>query len=216
MAQQPWGQQYPVHPPASPYGAPPPVQPGQAWPSVQVPPSAMRASHTDRDRTVDVLKAAYAEGRLSREEYGQRFDAASQAQTYGQLAQLVADLPAGPMAVPYGAGPAAPAFAGHPAAPPLAVPMPLAMPLPMPMTVPTPVRRVNGLAIASLVLGVLCLPTLGMVAPGAVITGHIAKAQIRARGEEGEAPATLGLALGWLAMGGWTLLFVLAGFGALG
>ncbi|MFK0253312.1 DUF1707 and DUF4190 domain-containing protein [Streptomyces sp. NPDC090445] len=210
MAQQPWGQQYPVHPPASPFGALP-AQPGQAWPSAQVPASAMRASHTDRDRTVDVLKAAYAEGRLSREEYGQRFDAASQAQTYGQLAQLVADLPAGPMAVPYGAAvTAGPAFAGHAA--PVAMPMPMAMPGPMPV----PVRRVNGMAIASLVLGVLCLPTLGMAAPGAVITGHIAKAQIRARGEEGDTPATLGLALGWLAMGGWTLLFVLAGFGALG
>ncbi|MEU5805446.1 MULTISPECIES: DUF1707 and DUF4190 domain-containing protein [unclassified Streptomyces] len=208
MAQQPWGQQYPVHPPASPYGVSS-VQPGQAWQPAQLPASAMRASHTDRDRTVDVLKAAYAEGRLSREEYGQRFDAASQAQTYGQLAQLVADLPAGPMAVPYGAAaPVAPAFAGHP------VPMPVAMPMTMP--VPLPARRVNGMAIASLVLGVLCLPTLGMAAPGAVITGHIAKAQIRARGEEGEAPATLGLVLGWLAMGGWALLFVLAGFGALG
>ncbi|MEU2389878.1 DUF1707 and DUF4190 domain-containing protein [Streptomyces sp. NPDC007369] len=209
MAQQPWGQQYPVHPPASPYGASP-AQPGQAWPPAQIPPSAMRASHTDRDRTVDVLKAAFAEGRLSREEYGQRFDAASQAQTYGQLAQLVADLPAGPMAVPYGAAGPAPAFAGHPA------PMPALMPMAMPVPVPVPARRVNGMAIASLVLGVLCLPTLGMAAPGAVITGHIAKAQIRARGEEGETPATLGLALGWLAMGGWTLLFVLAGFGALG
>ncbi|MFF4100715.1 DUF1707 and DUF4190 domain-containing protein [Streptomyces sp. NPDC001903] len=195
MAEQPWGQPYPVRPQQQPYG-----QPWQPAPSAQ---SSMRASNTDRDRTVDVLKAAYAEGRLSREEYGQRFDAAYKAQTYGQLAQLVADLPAGPMPGPFGA-----AAAGLPAA---YGPMPMPVPLPMPM----PARRVNGMAIASLALGVLSLPTLGAAGLGAVATGHIAKAQIRARGDEGTGLATIGLVLGWLSLGGWVLLFLLAGFGAL-
>ncbi|MEW2415221.1 DUF1707 and DUF4190 domain-containing protein [Streptomyces sp. NPDC046866] len=207
MGDQPWGQQYPVPPRPQPqpygYGQQPWQQP------LPAPHAAMRASHTDRDRTVDVLKAAYAEGRLSREEYGQRFDAASRAQTYGQLAQLIADLPAGPVPGPFGtalpsAAPVPPAFGPQP--------MPV---MPMPGTAPMPGRRVNGMAIASLVMGVLSLPTLGMVAPGAVITGHIAKAQMRASGEEGEGPATIGLALGWLAMGGWVLLFLLAGLGVL-
>ncbi|MFE2147301.1 DUF1707 and DUF4190 domain-containing protein [Streptomyces sp. NPDC059456] len=193
MAEQPGGQPYPVRPQQQPYGQP--------WQSAQTPQSAMRASHTDRDRTVDVLKAAYAEGRLTREEYGQRFDAVYQAQTYGRLAQLVADLPAGPMAVPFGAAvPVLPAAYGPP---------------PMPMPMPVPQRPVNGMAIASLALGVLSLPTLGVAGLGAVITGHIAKAQIRARGDEGTAPATIGLVLGWLSLGGWALLVVLAGFGVL-
>ncbi|WP_327283282.1 DUF1707 and DUF4190 domain-containing protein [Streptomyces sp. NBC_01205] len=194
MAEQPWGQPYPVRPQQQPYGQP--------WQPAHTAQSAMRASHTDRDRTVDVLKAAYAEGRLSREEYGQRFDAVYQAQTYGQLAQLVADLPAGPVAAPFGA-----AVPGLPAA--------YGPPMPMPMPMPVPHRPVNGMAIASLALGVLSLPTLGLAGLGAVITGHVAKAQIRARGEEGTAPATIGLVLGWLSLGGWVLLFLLAGLGVL-
>ncbi|GAA1580516.1 MULTISPECIES: DUF1707 and DUF4190 domain-containing protein [Streptomyces] len=198
--QQPWGQPYPAHPqkygpPAAWQPAPAPVPAAGPFPA-----SAMRASHTDRDRTVDVLKAAFAEGRLSHEEYGQRFDAAARAQTYGELARLVADLPAGPMQGPFGALPAAvpPAFAPHPP----------------PLVMPPPQRRVNGLAIASLVMGVMSLPTFGVSAPGAVITGHIAKAQVRARGEEGAGMATVGLVLGWLAMGGWVLLILLAAGGA--
>ncbi|WP_030160523.1 DUF1707 and DUF4190 domain-containing protein [Streptomyces sp. NRRL S-244] len=193
MAEQPWGQPYPVRPQQQSYG-----QPWQPAPTAQ---SAMRASNTDRDRTVDVLKAAYAEGRLSREEYGQRFDAVHKAQTYGQLAQLVGDLPSGPMPGPFGA-----AAVGLPAA---------YGPMPMPLPMPLPARRVNGMAITSLALGVLSLPTLGAAGLGAVATGHVAKAQIRARGDEGAGLATIGLVLGWLSVGGWVLLFLLAGFGAL-
>ncbi|MFF4295727.1 DUF1707 and DUF4190 domain-containing protein [Streptomyces vinaceus] len=193
MAEQPWGQPYPVRPQQA-YGQP--------WQPAQSAQSAMRASNTDRDRTVDVLKAAYAEGRLSRDEYGQRFDAAYKAQTYGQLAQLVADLPAGPMPGPFGAAAVLPAAYG---------PVPMPMPLPMPM----PARRVNGMAITSLALGVLSLPTLGVAGLGAVATGHVAKAQIRARGDEGTGLATIGLVLGWLSVGGWVLLFLLAALGVL-
>ncbi|MET9883496.1 DUF1707 and DUF4190 domain-containing protein [Streptomyces sp. NPDC006430] len=199
MAEQPWGHPYPVHPQQQAYGQP--------WQPAPTPQSAMRASHTDRDRAVDVLKAAFAEGRLSREEYGQRFDATYRAQTYGQLAQLVADLPAGPVVAPFGVA--------VPALPPGFGPMPMPMPMSLPMPMPVPPRRVNGMAIASLALGVLSLPTLGAAGLGAVITGHIAKAQIRARGEEGGTPATIGLVLGWLSLGGWVLLVLLAASGAL-
>lgn len=199
MAEQPWGQPYPVRPPQQAYGQP--WQPAPAAPTAQ---SAMRASNTDRDRTVDVLKAAYAEGRLSRDEYGQRFDAVYKARTYGQLAQLVADLPAGPMPGPFGAVAGLPAAYG---------PGPVPMPMPPPM--PMPARRVNGMAITSLALGVLSLPTLGAAGLGAVATGHVAKAQIRARGDEGTGLATIGLVLGWLSVGGWVLLFLLAALGVL-
>ncbi|MFD0528718.1 DUF4190 domain-containing protein [Kitasatospora arboriphila] len=37
------------------------------------------------------------------------------------------------------------------------------------------------MAIASMVLGLLCLPTMGALGIPAVVTGHIAKSQLRAR-----------------------------------
>jgi hypothetical protein len=58
----------------------------------------MRASDADRDRTIEVLAAASAEGRLSAEEYSERSDAALAARTLGDLARLTGDLPAGPAA----------------------------------------------------------------------------------------------------------------------
>jgi hypothetical protein len=57
----------------------------------------IRASDADRDRTVTLLTAAFAEGRLTADEHGQRLDAAHAALTWGQLAQLTHDLP-GPRA----------------------------------------------------------------------------------------------------------------------
>jgi len=57
-----------------------------------VPPAGMRASDADRDRVVDVLRAAAADGRLTPEELGQRVPAAYSARTLGELARLTADL----------------------------------------------------------------------------------------------------------------------------
>jgi hypothetical protein len=58
--------------------------------------SQMRASDADRDRTVETLATANAEGRLSLEEYSQRSEAALTALTLGDLAGLTTDLPAVP------------------------------------------------------------------------------------------------------------------------
>jgi Domain of unknown function (DUF1707)/Cell wall-active antibiotics response 4TMS YvqF len=58
--------------------------------------SLVRASDADRDRAVESLAAASAEGRLSLEEYSQRSEAALLARTIGDLAGLTADLPAAP------------------------------------------------------------------------------------------------------------------------
>jgi hypothetical protein len=55
--------------------------------------SVMRASDADRDRAVDVLATASAEGRLSLEEYAERSETALAARTVGDLARLTADLP---------------------------------------------------------------------------------------------------------------------------
>ena len=54
----------------------------------------VRASDADRDRTVEVLAAASAEGRLTLEEYSDRSEAALVARTLGDLASLTADLAA--------------------------------------------------------------------------------------------------------------------------
>jgi hypothetical protein len=55
---------------------------------------SMRASDADRDCVVELLNVAYGEGRLSKDEYDGRLEAALSARTYGDLDQIVADLPA--------------------------------------------------------------------------------------------------------------------------
>ena len=57
--------------------------------------SELRASHEDRDRVVELLRVSAGDGRLSAEELDERLEQAMTARTYGELATLVADLPAG-------------------------------------------------------------------------------------------------------------------------
>jgi hypothetical protein len=54
----------------------------------------LRAGDVDRDRTITRLREAYAEGRLSNDEFRQRMDLAQQSRTFGDLDALVTDLPA--------------------------------------------------------------------------------------------------------------------------
>lgn len=54
----------------------------------------MRAADVDRERVLDVVRQAHAEGRLSTEEFYERLEGVYQAKTFGQLDQLVVDLPA--------------------------------------------------------------------------------------------------------------------------
>jgi hypothetical protein len=58
------------------------------------PPSspALRASDADRDRVIEVLRAAVADGRLDSAEFDERLDAALAARTVDALALLTADL----------------------------------------------------------------------------------------------------------------------------
>ena len=53
----------------------------------------MRAGDADRDKTIAVLREAFAEGRLSQEEFDDRLEGAHQARTYADLALLTTDLP---------------------------------------------------------------------------------------------------------------------------
>lgn len=54
---------------------------------------AIRASDADRELTVERLREAHAEGRLTAEEFSERVDEAYAARTHGDLAPLTRDLP---------------------------------------------------------------------------------------------------------------------------
>ena len=71
-----------------------PAQASPALPAMGGP--EMRASDADRDAAAGLLNAAFAEGRLTAEEHGQRLEAAYATRTWQQLHQLTADLPAPP------------------------------------------------------------------------------------------------------------------------
>ncbi len=178
---------YPVPPggyPAPPGGYPVqyPGQPG-GYPAQQAgyqmrAQASMRASSADRERAVDVLKAGFAEGRLSQDEYNDRMGRAYAARTYGELATLTADLPAG------------------------ASPMPA---WPVPAYQPPP-SGTNSMAIASMVLGVAEFFTAGLTAIPAVVCGHIARRQMKLTSQRGDGLATSGLVLGYMAIIFWSVL----------
>jgi hypothetical protein len=73
-------------------------------------------------------------------------------------------------------------------------------PAPAPVPPPAAIRQTSTLAVVSLVMGLLgwtLLPWLGSIA--AVITGHLARAEIRRNpeGMDGDGMAIAGLVLGW-------------------
>jgi hypothetical protein len=146
----------------------------------------MRAGAADRERTIDVLKAAFGEGRLTKEEFDSRSSQVLAALTYADLTAIVADLPAGP------AGPAGLVMPYHPGYyPPVA-----------------PSAPTNGLAIGAMVCGLIEVFTLGFAAIPAVILGHLARGQIRRTGERGDGMAIAGLVLGYLGIAGWALIIL--------
>jgi Domain of unknown function (DUF1707) len=60
----------------------------------------LRASHADREQAIEVLKDAFAQGRLTEDELDSRVGQAFASRTYAELAALTADLPADPAAAP--------------------------------------------------------------------------------------------------------------------
>jgi hypothetical protein len=72
--------------------------------------SHLRASHADREQVIDVLKAAFVQGRHTKAEFDLRVGQVLASRTYADLDVLTADIPAGPAT----AQPPAPAPAqGH-------------------------------------------------------------------------------------------------------
>jgi Domain of unknown function (DUF1707) len=55
----------------------------------------MRVSHADREQVISVLKAAFVQGLLAKDEFDLRVGQAFAARTYADLAALAADIPAG-------------------------------------------------------------------------------------------------------------------------
>ena len=196
-----------------------PVQPVRSVPGV----GGMRCAQADRERTADIVRAAFAEGRLTHEELDGRITAVQTARTYADLEAVVADLPVGP--TPFPPSPP-PAFAAYPPPPaPYAqrarygqargLRSAFAPPAAPGLATPYPGlagRKVNGTAVAAFVLALLEVPTLGLTAPAALICGHVAQGQIRDRDEQGVGYATAAVVLGWLAVAVWTLVLVAAIF----
>jgi uncharacterized protein DUF1707/uncharacterized protein DUF4190 len=176
----PYGPPTPV-----PYGQPPGYVPSPYGHAQYVQPN-MLAAAADRERTIDVLKAAFGEGRLTKEEFDSRSGRVLAARTYADLAAIVADLPAGP------SGPAGAVMPYHAYYPQVAS---------LPPT--------NGLALGAMLCGIAEIFTLGLAAIPAVILGHLARGQIRQTGERGDGMAVAGLVLGYLAIAGWALVILL-------
>lgn len=74
----------------------------------------VRASDADREQVVEILTAAFVQGRLSLDELGLRAGHALASRTYGELAATIADIPAPPLLPP---APPSPARPPAPAAP---------------------------------------------------------------------------------------------------
>jgi hypothetical protein len=139
----------------------------------------MRATDADREQVHEELRTAYAEGRLTWEEFDARSTALMQAKTYGQLATLTSDLRLPP---PYQPGSA---------------------------LLPAQPRGTNALAITSLVCGICQIPFWFITGIPAIVCGHIARSQIRRTGEDGDGLALAGLILGYLGVLGPLLIVLI-------
>lgn len=132
----------------------------------------LRASDAEREGVVGRLRVAAMEGRLDADELAQRVSAAYAARWRSELDGLTADITP-PASVPQQWGP--PVFVA-------------------------PTRRTNGLAIASVVLGLVWMWWIGSFA--AIVLGHVALGQIsRSAGRQtGRGLAVTGIGLGYFGL----------------
>ena len=56
--------------------------------------AGLRAARADRERVIDLLKAAFVQGRLAQDEFAARVGQALASRTYAELAAVTADIPA--------------------------------------------------------------------------------------------------------------------------
>ena len=148
------------------------MEAGYGYPATGGERGKLRAADVDRDRVAAVLNAAYADGRLSKDEYDARLESALSARTYADLDQVVSDLPA----------------------------LPASRLVPSVTTSVNPVPATNGMAIASFACGLGQFVVGPLATVPAIVLGHMARSQIRRTGEHGAGLALAGLALGWAAV----------------
>ena len=148
-----------------------PMAAGQDFPPAGDGWAKIRAADADREHMAGILGNAYTEGRLTKDEYDARLDAAWSARTYADLNQLVTDLP-------------------------VQAPVPVHV---EPATV-APAGKANGLAVASLVFGFAQFMVGPVATVPAIVFGHMARNQIKQTGEQGAGLALAGLVLGWGAV----------------
>jgi Domain of unknown function (DUF1707)/Domain of unknown function (DUF4190) len=139
-------------------------------------PLGVRAANADRERAIDVLKAGFAEGRLTKAEYDDRAARVYASRTYGELGPLIADLPAGPLGGP---------LIGSP---------------PYPVAWYQPRSPLNSTAVASLTCGIAVFPTMGLTGIPAIVLGHRARREMRTAGQRGDGLALAGMILGWIGV----------------
>jgi hypothetical protein len=60
--------------------------------------SRLRASHADREHVIDILKAAFVQGRVTKDEFDARVGQAFASRTYAELAAVTVDIPASQIA----------------------------------------------------------------------------------------------------------------------
>jgi hypothetical protein len=152
--------------------------------------AAMRASDNDRSRAQAHLNEAFAEGRLSQQEWDERATALVSAVTYGELVNLTADLP--------GPGPG----------------WQLDRPSQLPLQ-PFVQQRTSGLAIGALACGIGQAFVGPPAAIAAIVLGHNARRRIRQTGEQGDGLAVAGLVLGYLGIAGIALFIALIALAAI-
>jgi hypothetical protein len=127
----------------------------------------LRASSADRERAIDVLKAAFAEGRLDQEEYTDRVGQVQASRTYAELGALVGDLPVGPFGTL--------AAAEDPTASPMPMPMPMPPPPPPPPRLRLRTRtNMTPLVIAALIAGIM-VPTIAIPVLAVVVCISMAR-----------------------------------------
>ena len=70
----------------------------------------------------------------------------------------------------------------------------------------------NGMAIASMVLGIVWAYWVGSIL--ALVFGYVARNQIKQRGQRGNGMAIAGIVLGWVGVGTLILVIILAAVGS--
>jgi Domain of unknown function (DUF1707) len=71
------------------------AEPGDEITSAAAGRGNLRASHADREEVIDMLKATFVQGRLTKDEFDARIGQTFTSRTYAELAAVIADIPAG-------------------------------------------------------------------------------------------------------------------------